>query len=174
MGYCFLCSTIYALLQQEYRSNWLQPQRSLIPRSRGVQTFLLEGHTACYATVHGSDILRNVFVTGYILPQWFSTCGREPVSLGGVSRYFMCTSLWGQEFCFHYLFEANFCRHNKIWEDVTPECTLLHSCTTLALFEFRGLWWGCCDGARCKKFENHYQLIFFGHRPEMILKWPKK
>jgi len=29
MGYCFFCSTIYALLHQDYWSNWLQSQQFL-------------------------------------------------------------------------------------------------------------------------------------------------
>ena len=34
MGYCCFCLTIYALLHQDYWSNWLQSQQSLIPYSK--------------------------------------------------------------------------------------------------------------------------------------------
>jgi len=34
--------------------------------SRGLQTFLYEGHISYYSTVRGPDILHNVIVQGYV------------------------------------------------------------------------------------------------------------
>jgi len=51
---------------------------SIILLEQGPQTFLSEGHTSCYTTFRGPDILRNVVVSGYVtfyqINAYFSTC----------------------------------------------------------------------------------------------------
>jgi len=46
-GYCFFCSTIYALLHQDYLSNWLQLQQYLILYSKTHVTICLRCYLWC-------------------------------------------------------------------------------------------------------------------------------
>jgi len=47
----------------------IKKNKEVVNLRQGLQTFLPENHTCHYPTVRGSDILRNVTVSGYnILP----------------------------------------------------------------------------------------------------------
>jgi len=41
-------------------------KKPLLLQTRGLQTFSSEGHITYYTTFQGSDILRNVVVSGYV------------------------------------------------------------------------------------------------------------
>ena len=60
MGYCFFCLTIYALLHQDYWSNWLQSQQSLMLYNKTYVTICLYccwwWNPWCLLTAHLSHV----------------------------------------------------------------------------------------------------------------------